>query len=165
MWNSNLTQLFSSSLVANSGVVCLRALGKGALSFLDTLILLSLDIFISSSAKSGQGTAKKVKCRLVTSMDRDLSLQSILFVHYFYLCLSLESIASNSRAPADKIFLDCLAFRTRMCDTIIIFNLFTANSEVKMWPRPTSAHPHQQQKKTSIIYVVFSVIYYYNYIR
>ena len=45
---------------------------------------------------------------------------------------------------------------SKMCDTIIMFNLIIANLDVKMRPRP-AANPHQQEKKTRkyYIYVMF----------
>ena len=41
---------------------------------------------------------------------------------------------------------------SKMCDTIIMFNLIIANLDVKMRPRP-AANPHQQEKKTRKYYI------------
>ena len=41
---------------------------------------------------------------------------------------------------------------SKMCDTIIMFNLIKANLDVKMRPRP-AADPHQQEKKTRKYYI------------
>ena len=41
---------------------------------------------------------------------------------------------------------------SKMCETIITFNLIIANPDVKLWPRP-AASPHQQGKKTAKYYV------------
>ena len=41
---------------------------------------------------------------------------------------------------------------SKMCDTIIMFNLIIANLDVKMRLRP-AANPHQQEKKTRKYYV------------
>ena len=40
---------------------------------------------------------------------------------------------------------------SKMCDTIIMFNLIIANLDVKMRPRP-AAHPHQQEQKSRKYY-------------
>ena len=49
----------------------------------------------------------KVRLRLVRSIDRDLSLQSILFAHHVHLCLPPYSGASYKRAPAENKYIDC----------------------------------------------------------
>ena len=41
---------------------------------------------------------------------------------------------------------------SKMCETIITFNLIIANRDVKMRPRP-AAPPHLQEKKTAKYYV------------
>ena len=41
---------------------------------------------------------------------------------------------------------------SKMCDTIVTFNLIIANIHLKMRPRP-AAHPHQQEKKTRKYYI------------
>ena len=67
----------------------------------------------------------------------------------FFLCIYLYKVNFSTA----NLLLNSYS---KMCDTIIMFNLIIANLDVKMRPRP-AANPHQQEKKTRkyYIYVMF----------
>ena len=67
----------------------------------------------------------------------------------FFLCIYLYKVNFSTA----NLLLNSYS---KMCDTIIMFNLIIPNLDVKMRPRP-AANPHQQEKKTRkyYIYVMF----------
>ena len=84
----------SSSLNDSFGVCCLRAFRGRHPFFHTTLVLTALGTRTAENTMSGQGTPKKVKLRLVRTMDGDLSIQLIFFAHFVQLHLILYSIPS-----------------------------------------------------------------------
>ena len=72
--------------------VASELLGGGTLSFHTTLVLTALGTWTGQNTMSSQGTPKKVKLRLVRSIDGDLSIQSMFFAHFVQLRLIPYSI-------------------------------------------------------------------------
>ena len=63
----------------------------------------------------------------------------------FFLCIYLYKVNFSTA----NLLLNSYS---KMCDTIIMFNLIIANLDVKMRPRP-AANPHQQERKTRKYYI------------
>ena len=66
---------------------------------------LALNILTTWNATNDHGTTKKVRSRLARSIDRDLSLESILFAHHVHLHQPPYSIASYKRVPGENIYI------------------------------------------------------------
>ena len=80
-------------LMIPSGFVASGLLWGGTLSFYTALVSNFSSTLTAGNAASGQGTPKKVKLRLIRSINRDLSLQWVSFAHHVHLRPSPHTIA------------------------------------------------------------------------